>query len=363
MTWSRTNYLGESSNRSDVRLFLQKYRPNAADGAEAFATVSINGGIDVQAPRSDEELQEARGIEGDLDAETIIGISYPTPMTVYITGGSPPFKPSINSPSNTNEPYLEWVQSVLHQPDVPQVISTSYGDDEQTVPKAYARVVCRMFAQLGARGISLLFASGDSGVGPTGSCITNDAKNKTQFLPLFPASCPYVTTVGATKNFNPEVAAYDPSNDFASGGGFSNYFARPHFQNRAVESYLETIGDLHDGLYNPGGRAYPDIAAQGQSYVVVWAGQLITVDGTSASTPAAAAVLSLVNDALIADGRRPLGYLNPWLYKRGYKGFNDITNGSSVGCGGNGFPTGAGWDPVTGFGTPRFGKLVDEAFC
>jgi tripeptidyl-peptidase-1 len=36
-----------------------------------------------------------------------------------------------------------------------------------------------------------------------------------------------VTAVGATRNINPEIVAFDASNKFSSGGGFSNYFPRP----------------------------------------------------------------------------------------------------------------------------------------
>ena len=76
--------------------------------------------------------------------------------------------------------------------DLPQTITTSYGDDEQTVPPDYANTVCGMLAQLGARGVSLLFASGDGGVGGGQGgyeCLTNDGTNRTQFIPTFPASC------------------------------------------------------------------------------------------------------------------------------------------------------------------------------
>lgn len=54
-------------------------------------------------------------------------------------------------------------------------------------------------------------------------------------------SCPYVTAVGATKVypgksvFDPESAVYDPDIDYASGGGFSNVYDRPKYQNDAVE--------------------------------------------------------------------------------------------------------------------------------
>jgi tripeptidyl-peptidase-1 len=49
------------------------------------------------------------------------------------TGGSPPFKPDDDTPTNTNEPYVEFLSYVLDQDPFSQVLSTSYGDDEQTV--------------------------------------------------------------------------------------------------------------------------------------------------------------------------------------------------------------------------------------
>jgi tripeptidyl-peptidase-1 len=85
------------------------------------------------------------------------------------------------------------------------------------------------------------------------------------------------------------------------------------------------------------------------------------ISGTSASSPLTAGIFSLVNDALLACGKPALGFLNPWLYKKGYKGLTDITKGFSYGCNVQGFPVTEGWDPVTGFGTPNFPKLVKLA--
>ncbi|KAM3069072.1 hypothetical protein ACMFMG_004253 [Clarireedia jacksonii] len=355
------NYLNETSNRSDVSLFLQKYRPEAVAVAYDFNIEIINNGDNQQTPNTPEQLSDGKDLEGNLDAETILGITWPTNLTAYNTGGSPPFIPDGNTPTNTNEPYLVWLDYILEQSDLPGVISTSYGDGEQTVPESYAKAACKGFAQLGARGTSVLFSSGDSGVGPEGDCVSNDGKNRTIFTPAFPASCPYVTAVGATMNFFPEVSAYNPNNGFASGSGFSNYFSRPAYQTSAVKKYLSGIGSLYKGLYNPNGRAYPDISAQGFHYLTVWSGRVVVLDGTSASSPAAAAIIGLVNDALIAAGKPTLGFLNPWLYGGGYKAFTDVTNGTAIGCGVAGFPTAVGWDPVTGWGTPYFPKLKRAA--
>jgi tripeptidyl-peptidase I len=72
-----------------------------------------------------------------------------------------------------------------------------------------------------------------------------------------------------------------------------------------------------------------------------------------------ASVVTLLNDARIAAGLSPLGFLNPWLYSEGFKGLNDIVGGSNPGCGTPGFQAIKGWDPVTGLGTPNFGLLKD----
>ena len=117
-------------------------------------------------------------------------MAFPTPITFYITGGSPPFKSDDQTPTNNNEPYLDWLDFVLKQEKIPQTISTSFSDDEQTVPLDYAKSVCNMFAQLGTMGVSILFASGDSGVGG-GSCLANDGTKKVKFTPMFPASCTF----------------------------------------------------------------------------------------------------------------------------------------------------------------------------
>ena len=350
-----TDYLGEANNRSDTYLFLTQFRPEAAAEAYKFNVEVIAGGDNQQTPDNATQLAAGKDLEGNLDAETIIGIDYPTPLTAYTTGGSPPFAPDDFTPTDTNEPYLTWLQYVLAQKTIPQVISTSYADDEQTVPYSYAKTVCNSFAQLGARGVSLFFGSGDEGVGTSGDCFTNDGTNRSTFLAEFPTSCPYITSVGATKNFAPEVVAYDARNGFVSGGGFSNYFPRPAYQEKAVGDYVAGLGNQFSGLYNKTGRGYPDVSAQGFHFITIWNGTMVILDGTSASTPTFAAIISLVNDALIADGKPPLGFLNPWLYKKGYKALTDITSGSALGCNTTGFPAVTGWDAVTGFGTPVSG--------
>jgi tripeptidyl-peptidase-1 len=275
----------------------------------------------------------------------------------------------------------------LSDNEIPPTISTSYGDDEQSVPPAYAQRVCQSFAQLGSRGVTLLFSSGDSGVGSmspnSDRCDIHpdpevDVNAVPNFLPAFPAGCPYVTTVGATKglgldSFSMEVAAGYPADvsNYSSGGGFSNYFSRPAWQEDVVGAYMTSLtsDEVDPSMYNHSGRAYPDLAANGQHYSVVWDQSFIFVDGTSASAPTMASVIALLNDDLLANGRSPLGFMNPWLYSIGKAGFTDIISGSARGCGVAGFPAKAGWDAVSGFGTPvsiriseiRFGEILTSS--
>ncbi|KAI9444519.1 subtilisin-like protein [Lactarius indigo] len=333
-------YLDEFANHADLTTFMNRFRPDAASAA--FTVVPVNGGGNDQTNP---------GVEANLDIQYAEAIAFPTPSTYWSTGGSPPFIPDSNTPTNTNEPYLDWLNFVLAGTSIPQTISTSYGDDEQTVPQDYATSVCNLFAQLGSRGSSVFFSSGDEGVGG-GNCRTNDGTNRVQFLPEFPSSCPFVTSVGGTIRINPEVAVS------FSGGGFSNYFTRPSYQSTTVANYLTSIGTKNQGLFNPNGRAYPDIAAQAQNFQVVVGGSTISVAGTSCSAPTVAGVFSLLNDFLISRGKPPLGFLNPLIYtSTSASAFNDIKSGSNPGCGTQGFSAVTGWDPVTGFGTPDFVKL------
>ena len=133
-------------------------------------------------------------------------------------------------------------------------------------------LTCSLFAQLGARGVSVIFSSGDTGVGS--ACQTNDGKNTTRFLPQFPASCPFVTSVGGTIYVEPEQAA-----PFSSGG-FSDRFPRPPYQDNAVSTYLGKLGNTWKGLYNPNGRGMPDVAAQSSNFAIIDGAFEAKVDGT-----------------------------------------------------------------------------------
>ena len=168
-----TGYLGEVAGQSDLQTFLDEYT-NIPDSA-TFTVQLVNGGSN----------SGDGTIEADLDTQYAMGLTYPIKNTFYETGGQPPFKPDASDSTNTNEPYIDWLNYMNGLSTVPQTVTSSYGDNEQTVPKDYADSVCNGFAKLAARGVSILVSSGDGGVagGQTSQCTANDGSNKKEFLP------------------------------------------------------------------------------------------------------------------------------------------------------------------------------------
>ncbi|KAJ0163802.1 Tripeptidyl-peptidase sed4 [Colletotrichum tanaceti] len=361
------SFLNQSARQDDLTAFLTRFKLPE----QKFTSVLINGGQDHQDPAG--EVGEA-----NLDAQVMAATVKTLPITQYLTGGHGPLVPNLRTPTqdaNSNEPFLEFYQFMMKQENaqIPQVISMSYGDDEQTVPIEYATRVCNLIGMMGLRGVSILGSSGDTGVGAP--CRANDGSNTVQFTPQFPATCPYMTSVGGTQAFGPETTW------IASGSGFSNYFKQAWYQEAAVNQYLQTgISPETKAYYQPfanfSGRGFPDIAAHSATppFPIFVATKLVGTGGTSASAPLVAGLVGLLNDARIRTGQPAMGFLNPWLYKRGFKGLTDVSTGVAKGCDGTDLQAkkplqGAGvipfaswngtqgWDPVTGLGLPNFEEM------
>jgi subtilase family serine protease len=212
---------------------------------------------------------------------------------------------------------------------------------------------------------------------------TFNVANGNALTPSYPASSAWVTSVGATQFIGSsapysEVAASilnNPPALITTGGGFSTLQSRPSWQDSVVSNYLATATLPPSTVFNSAGRAYPDVSFNGHNYVVYLnlngGGNCnpycnsTEVDGTSASSPGIAGLFALINDQLIANGDNTLGFLNPLLYSMAAADsttFNDITVGNNKASSGYpciyGFTTAVGWDPVTGLGSPNFGKIL-----
>ncbi|MEE6520340.1 hypothetical protein FKM82_018178, partial [Ascaphus truei] len=240
------------------------------------------------------------GLEASLDVEYIMSTGANISTWVFSNQGR----------HESQEPFLEWMMLLSNMSSLPWVHTVSYGDDEDSLSVAFMQRINVEFMKAAARGLTVLFASGDDGAG-----CKEVAKGKNVFRPSFPASSPYVTSVGGTSFKNPFQVTCEVT-DYISGGGFSNVFPMPDYQVSAVGRYLKAPVKLPPGsYYNRSGRAYPDVAALSDNYWVVTNRVPIPwVSGTSASTPVFGGVLALINDRRITKGLSPLGFLNPALY-------------------------------------------------
>ncbi|KAF4433916.1 Tripeptidyl-peptidase SED1 [Colletotrichum fructicola] len=227
--------------------------------------------------------------------------------------------------------------------DPPSVISVSYVYNEATFSEGYLRRQCLEYLKLGLRGVSVIVSSGDTGTSHQGnSCIDPNSGNVTtngthgHFTPGFPASCPWVTTVGGT-----QLSAS------------MSYLNQP-----SLQSHLRNLSTA--GYFNPRGRGFPDVSAVANDVVAYSNGKLWRVAGTSASAPVFASMVALINNARQAVGTSPVGFINPFLYGVGKKALRDVKTGWNSGCGvTQAFAASDGWDPVTGLGTPDFSRLLE----
>lgn len=278
----------------------------------------------------------------------------------------------------------------------PKVISISFAWPEADFSPEYLKRQCLEFLKLGLMGVTTIVSSGDygtqAGVGG-GECLdptaATPAGDTGRFSPQWPASCPWVTSVGGTERVvapsgnstgdsstehsrdKPDIQErawyYKPSGDasyiYTSSGGFSNHFPTPDYQRAAVSRYhhredghLDTLESA--GLFSRGGRGFPDVSTLASSYLIYLYGKLITVHGTSASAPVFASMIAMINNERLKAGKGTLGFVNPALYAHAAQAFNDVTDGVNVGCGADpAFRAAKGWDAVTGLGTPDFDKL------
>ncbi|KAJ4303981.1 hypothetical protein N0V88_001584 [Collariella sp. IMI 366227] len=380
----------QSYNQDDLNTFFTVY----GDGKIANGTSPIFNGID-GGFLSTESGSGIRG-ESNLDLCYAMALTYPQNVTLYQVGDSVIWNPATNNnfldaidgeycttgggddpdwdaiyPHDAGSPGAYTGQPMCGVYNATKVISVSYGSNEDARPASYRARECAEYLKLGLMGVTVMFSSGDTGVaGLRSQCVKDDgsytpvAADYGKFNPLFPGTCPWITSVGGTalppntKTINShtqEVASYN----FGSGGGFSNLFSLPSYQSRAIASYYAH----HDPGYNASRynntravRGYPDVALASHDYVTGLDGGFMAFSGTSASAPTFGAMIALINGERMKVGKGPVGFVNPVLYAHP-EVFKDVVEGKNPGCGTEGFKAVEGWDPVTGLGAPNYERL------
>jgi subtilase family serine protease len=223
--------------------------------------------------------------------------------------------------------------------------------------------------------VTVVAATGDVGaVGEPCALITALGGAGPAFSPrkevVLVASDPLVLSVGGTTlDANHQTGAWigetawglpygDPGSTFqGSGGGFSDLFGRPSYQN---------------GVHGIGARrGVPDVAADADPHtgfpvVTSSGGGAYAINGhggTSLSAPLWAGIIALADQY----AKRRLGFVNPAIYQiarspRYHQAFHDSTEGNNTAEFPHetitGYRAGSGWDPVTGWGSPNAVVLV-----
>ena len=143
-----------------------------------------------------------------------------------------------------------------------------------------------------------------------------------------------------------EVVWNEP-NDGATGGGVSDQFPLP--------SYQENAGVPPSANSNKNvGRGVPDVAGDADpatGYSVRIDGEDTVIGGTSAVAPLYAGLVALLNQSL----GKPVGFLNPIIYGLSSQSgvFRDITSGNN-----GAYSAGPDWDACTGLGVADGTKLL-----
>jgi hypothetical protein len=208
------------------------------------------------------------------------------------------------------------------------VVSMSWGSNEFSTETTYDS----HFSPVTHPGVTFVAASGDSGA-PAG----------------WPAVSPNVLAVGGTSlvlNSSGQVSS--ESGWSGSGGGYSLYEKQSSYQSTAVHSSVRTTPDVaYNADPNSGYYVFDSVPYYG--YAGWW-----EVGGTSAAAPQWAALVAIANQGQTLQGVGPLNNTIGDLYKLASTSglFHDITAGN------NGYPATAGYDLVTGLGSPDAGNLV-----
>jgi subtilase family serine protease len=199
------------------------------------------------------------------------------------------------------------------------------------------------FKEFAAQGQNLFVAAGDSGAW------TSPAS-------AYPADDPYITSVGGT-DLNTSSAGGRWASETAwvdgSGGISPDKFAIPYWQRRAARGCSHCSQTYRNG---------PDVSANANFTFYVCADQTTCsanlYGGTSFAAPMWAGYLALINQQVVANTGRTVGFINPTIYAIGESStynsdFHDITSGK------NGYPATRGYDLATGWGSPKRSGLVN----
>jgi subtilase family serine protease len=339
------------------------FRDTPTSKAVRVAVIDLGGGYsesDVRraarcfgyaAPRI--EVQTGDGIgepirnnndETELDLQTI---------AAFAPGSTIQLDEATNGPASM----LDAVSRMLGNPNgFPDYASISYGQcavQESQGNLGIIQSVARVVILGNILGNAVFAAAGDWGSTTCGNTVKGTSQS-------FAASATWVTAVGGTRlvlNSRNQRAGEVVWNDRAygviagGGGGVSEVFARPWYQNDVTKARMRVVPD------------FAFLADIEPGWPVTINGQVESVGGTSGSAPFAMSQLALLSARERLAGRPRVGFINPWfyqLYQRQPDLFFDVVSGNND-LGGVGCCTATkGFDEVSGLGVPNLPEIARQ---
>jgi subtilase family serine protease len=337
---------GSPTVQADLDAYSQRY-------GLPKATVTTVDTITTKPTSTDPEFVHGWGVETELDVELYHALAPDAGIVVLATPICAP-----EGITGLPEQRQELQYAIDHH--LGNIIAVSGGTSEVSLSDPASRAELAQWDTLLKQattqdGLTFFVSSGDNGSTDYIDASLNLSLTQTT---SFPTDSPWVTSVGGT-SLLPAAHGFTESAWNGSGGGFSKFFAEPDYQ-KTLPAAAQTLLNNRRGV--------PDVAAVADSatgVLVYVPGGWATLGGTSISAPIWAGIMAIANQK----AGHPLGFINPALYKLGLSSkaasdFNDITSGNNTqtvkGTVVPGYPAIVGWDPITGFGTPKSDTLIPD---
>jgi len=343
-----------ATNSYDPNELAQIYDYPAGDGAgQCIGIIELGGGFqidDLSNYFSSLNINQPQVVSVSVDG----GANSPTGpnsaddevmLDIEVAGAiAPAAKIVVYFAPNTDRGFLDAITTAVHDStNQPSVISISWGGPESGWTTQALTNFDEAFQAAAAIGVTVCVASGDNG----SSDGVNDGNNHVDFpaSSSFTLGCGGTTLQTSNEQIVNETVWNDLPNGGATGGGVSNAFPLPSYQNGF-------------GVPSPsgqtGGRGVPDVSGDADpntGYNILVDGESAVFGGTSAVAPLWAALLARINQKI----GKSVGFLNPLIYAQAVEasGFHDVTEGNN-----GAFSAGEGWDPCTGLGTPDGTQLL-----
>lgn len=340
---------GSPTLQTDMDAYDQRYQlpPITIQVLSPLGTVPFN--------TSDKDMLGWAG-ETELDVQMIHTVA-PDAAIVVMTS------PVSETEGTIGLPEFRQLETYAVQHHLGTIVSQSWGVSEVTLTDKAGRDELALWDAFYQQATTQEHVTFFTGSGDNGATDYKDLK-ATQLSPTattsFPSDNQWVTAAGGTTlSADATASSFREAAWSGSGGGFSAFYPTPTFQQTLPSAVQKQLN---------GKRGVPDVAGSADprsGLIINFGGDFRVIGGTSAAAPFWAGLMAIANQM----AGHPLGYINPALYKLGASSaythdFHDITAGnnsvntSTVSV--PGYPAVAGWDPVTGLGSPVADTLLPD---